>query len=77
MKFPATSEEMKAAGYEYTNEGFCRGCGEQIEWWITPKGKRMPITVKSTATITRASGDVREPHWASCPKAEDFRKAKA
>lgn len=26
MKFPATSDELKAANYEYDGEGVCRGC---------------------------------------------------
>jgi hypothetical protein len=63
MKWPATSDEMKAAGYVYDNDAACRGCGEPIEWWITPKGKKMPIRVKRTATIQHATADVREPHF--------------
>ena len=74
MKFPATAEQLKASGYEYDNDARCRGCGEAIEWWITPAGKKMPMTVVCTATIHRATGDVREPHWASCPAAGDFRR---
>jgi hypothetical protein len=74
MKFPATSDQLKAEGYVYDNDANCRGCGEPIEWWITPKGKKMPMTVKKTATILHATADVREPHWASCPKSGDFRK---
>jgi len=41
MKFPATSNELRAAGYEYDNDANCRGCGARIEWWITPNGKKM------------------------------------
>jgi len=74
VKFPATSDELKAAGYEYSNDANCRGCGEKIEWWITPADKKMPMTVRSTATIQHATGDVREPHWSTCPNASYFRK---
>jgi hypothetical protein len=74
LKFPATSDELKAAGYEYTGDANCRGCGETIEWWITNGGKKMPMSVRSTATIQHATGDVREPHFVSCPNASDFRK---
>jgi hypothetical protein len=69
-----TSDQLKAAGYEYDNDATCRGCGEPIEWWITPKGKKMPMTVIKTATIQHATADVREPHWASCTARDQFRR---
>jgi len=74
MKFPAKSDELKAAGYEYDNDSKCRGCGARIEWWITPKGKKMPMTVTPTSTVQQSKADVRQPHWADCPNAGDFRK---
>ncbi len=74
MKFPATSDELKNAGYEYDNDSTCRGCQAPIEWWITPSGKKMPMSVKKTATIQHATADIREPHFANCPNAADFRK---
>ena len=76
MKFPVTSDDLKAAGYEYDNDSMCRGCGEPIEWWITPKGKKMPMTVKVTATVQHSTPDVREPHWANCSAADQFRSKK-
>ena len=74
LKWPATSDEMKAAGYEYDNDSTCRGCEAPIEWWITPAGKKMPITVKKAGNVLLFSGEVREPHWASCPNAKDFKR---
>lgn len=74
MKFPASADELKAAGYEYDNDSACRGCQAPIEWWITPAGKKMPMTVKATGTLLKASGDVRVPHWSDCPNAKDFRR---
>lgn len=75
MKFPASSDELKAAGYEYDNDAACRGCGEPIEWWITPNSKKMPLVVqKKSADLLHASAEVRNPHWADCPNAKDFRK---
>ena len=65
-KWPATSDQMREAGYHFDNEARCRWCEEMIEWWITPAGKKMPIKVKRTATILHASPDVREPHFADC-----------
>ena len=46
------------------DRGTCKGCGATIWWVITPKGKKMPQD---------ATGG---PHWATCPKAKDFKKAK-
>jgi len=74
MKFPATAVDLKAAGYEYSNDASCRGCGAPIEWWITPNNKKIPITVSNNSTITHAESDMRTPHWADCPEAESFRR---
>lgn len=70
VAFPATSNELRAGGYLYDNDSRCRGCGIAIEWWITPQGNKMPMTVEKV----RGKGDVRQTHFASCPAAEDFRR---
>lgn len=74
MKFPATSDELKNNGWEYDNDSTCRGCQAPIEWWISPKRKKMPMSVVKTATIHQASLEMRQPHFADCPNASDFRK---
>lgn len=75
MNFPATSNELRAAGYEYDNESTCRGCGETIEWWITPKGNKMPMSVqRKSADVLHSSEEVRVSHFQTCPKAGDFRR---
>jgi hypothetical protein len=82
MAEPLTSDELKAAGYEYVNDGTCRGCGAAIEWWITPGGKRMPMSVikatDRTTTINEAmlkrGTDHRQSHFADCPDAVKFRR---
>ena len=43
----------------------CRGCGAQIGWAKTEKGKWMPFDPDEHVTS----------HWASCPKAKQFKKA--
>jgi len=74
MKFPASSDELKAAGYEYDNDAVCRGCQAAIEWWITPNGKKMPMSVAKAGPVLKTSAEVRIPHWSDCPNAQDFRK---
>lgn len=40
------------------------GCGAEI-WWVTTKFKKaMPLNADAA------------PHWATCPKAQDFRRKK-
>jgi len=66
MPFPETTGELVKAGYKFDNQANCRGCGAAIEWWITPRGKKMPMDVD-------ADGNA-ESHWANCPEAKNFRK---
>lgn len=42
----------------------CRGCGKDIYWIVTEKGKRMPVDPDGTS------------HFATCSAAGDFRKGK-
>ena len=42
---PEKREDLVHLGYVYTGDGKCRDCGERVEWWINPNGKRMPFTV--------------------------------
>jgi hypothetical protein len=68
MPFPETLEELKNAGYIFSNQANCRGCGAAIEWFTTPSGKKMPFDVDKDGNI--------ESHFATCPKADTFRKAR-
>jgi hypothetical protein len=66
MAFPETVQEMEQRGYKHLNDGTCNvekgGCGDQISWWETPNGKKIPMNM-GTANV----------HWESCPNADDFR----
>lgn len=63
--FPRTEKELEAAGYVYENTGRCRACNQEIAWYRTPAGRRMPL-----------EEGTMEPHWAKCPQADDFRRKK-
>ena len=65
MPFPETTGELVQAGYKFDGEGRCRACGERIEWWITPREKKMPMEVDPHGNC--------EAHWANCPNAKEFR----
>jgi len=62
----------------------CKGCGQEIKWVKTPAGKNMPLDpkpVKMVEIVSRLSDadvgivvDVYMPHWATCSKAEQFKK---
>jgi len=60
----------------------CKGCGAEIIWIQTELKKAAPVDAKeSTFYIvdTLNVGRIRkghEPHFATCPKADKFRKPK-
>lgn len=69
VAFPKTFAEMKDAGYHFSNGSSCRDCHADIEWWETPKGKKMPMNAMETRDDAPAIA-----HWTTCPNAESFRK---
>ncbi|MFA5252767.1 MAG: hypothetical protein WC454_09320 [Phycisphaerae bacterium] len=60
----------------------CKGCGQEIIWLKTDNGKMMPadpkllkmLVLNSDQTVTVKTAYT--PHWATCPKAAQFKKAK-
>ena len=64
MPFPKTLDELREANYRFEGEGTCRGCQADIEWWITPAQKKIPMD-HGTAT----------PHWSTCPERDQFKKS--
>jgi hypothetical protein len=78
MPLPEKREDLVAMGYVFDNEAHCRGCGEAIEWWITPKGKKMPMSVKEVKKeengfFAPVEKLILIPHWTTCPNADDFK----
>lgn len=49
-------------GYQYERMTRCRGCDAWIAWWLTPAGKQSPHDLDGTS------------HFATCPKAKDFKR---
>jgi hypothetical protein len=72
MKFPATEAELVSGGYVFRFATRCTGhtCSAMLRWYQTPNGKRMPFSLAPGSTT------LLEAHWASCPDAKDFRKAR-
>ena len=70
MAYPATLDDMKRSGYTFRNDAVCKGCGEDIEWWITPEGKYIPMN-----PMPRGVSDAKA-HWSTCTEAASFRRPK-
>jgi hypothetical protein len=63
-----TKHEMLRAGYKSLGRSKCKGCGAAIEWWNTTNNKRIPYNPLPESDHSRVMV-----HWATCPKADDFR----
>lgn len=80
MPIPESKGDLEKMGYVFDNEARCRGCEAPIEWWITPRGKKMPMSVKEvrndgTDNVLSPVVEIRRiPHWSDCPNAGDFRR---
>jgi hypothetical protein len=67
IRDPLTRKELDALGYTWVSVGECRGCHERIEWWSTPSGAKMPMTVRAD--------DLTVNHWSICSARRQFRAA--
>jgi hypothetical protein len=70
MPFPATLAELEAAGYTRSSYTRCAGCKAPMENWRTPAGKTIPMNPMVNPEDKAVS------HFATCPKAAEFRKRK-
>ncbi len=53
---------------DYASQTECKSCGVKIWFAETKNGKQLPINLIGVMEW--------EPHWASCPFADEFRKKK-
>jgi hypothetical protein len=79
MSIPQKREDLVAMGYVFDGEGRCKACGAYMEWWITPRGKKMPMSVVDVKDETKVFPQpvlytIRVPHWGDCPEAASFRR---
>jgi hypothetical protein len=72
MPLPTDRKGLESDGYRFINAGTCRGCSAPMEWWKTPHGYSAPFVVRLVDGVEKVL-----PHWADCPEAKKFRKAKA
>lgn len=66
---PKTRGGLAAAGYKYSTKGKCRKCPATVQWFVTPSKAWMPFDMPDV------NGEF-ENHWATCPAAKDFKRAK-
>ena len=67
MPFPKTFTEMQQAGYKFDGHARCKGCQEEIEFWITPRAKKIPMNLMPNPDSEAKS------HWSTCKDADLFR----
>ena len=67
MGFPRDAVEMKNRGYVFDNDATCRGCGDDIEWWVTPTGKKIPMNPMPSSSTPAVA------HWSTCTEQDSFR----
>jgi hypothetical protein len=46
---PKNRNEMVTANYKWSNDRPCTVCGEELEWWTSPKGGSIPVLKESGA----------------------------
>jgi hypothetical protein len=66
MAFPKAISELVTNGYKFEGNSNCKGCGRPIQWWLTPRERKMPLEVDLDGNV--------EPHFATCPNVQEFRK---
>lgn len=67
MPFPQTRDELIARGYKFSNHARCSGCNEEIEWFETPRGKKMPFDLMADGTSKAVT------HFTTCTEKDLFR----
>lgn len=66
MPLPDNFADLTAFGYTFLNSGNCSSYQAPIQWWKTPKGKKMPMTVTPEGRIVS--------HFTDCPNANQHRR---
>lgn len=64
MGFPQNRDEMVARRYKFSNHSKCKRCGQEMEWWETPNGKKMPFN------LMLEPGDPAVTHFNTCVDVE-------
>jgi hypothetical protein len=66
MAIPEKRADLESFGYSKLSDSHCSGCGAPIEWWETPRKRKMPFTVRADGTLVT--------HFFDCPKRKDFQR---
>jgi hypothetical protein len=54
--FPRTHKALTLEGFVFVRAGTCADCGASVQWYLTPRQKRMPIDAAKHV-----------PHFWCCP----------
>lgn len=80
MHWPASSSDLRRAGWQFAGWGECRACHRRIAWAKTASARLTPL---NAATAAQPQGSLFcgpryefTPHFADCPAAAKFRRPK-
>jgi hypothetical protein len=74
VAIPDNRDDLEKLGYKYTGSSACRGCGADMQWFLTPRGKKMPLSaIPGTEDDDSQKLQV---HWEVCPEKDKFRSGK-
>lgn len=74
VRWPATADDLTAAGWKNKGSGACQSCNAPIVWALTPAGGWMPLEL-----LDDPDAEVRryQSHFASCVDAATHRRRAA
>ena len=70
MNFPASREQLKAAGYRFSFARRCKRCDAALEFYDTPAGRLAPLE-----GVLVEGKWLMDSHFKTCPFRDEFRRA--
>ena len=66
MTWPATQQDLEAAGWSFLYPGKCRKCKAQVSFWRSP--------VRGVWEMSKDGDGLYTSHFSNCPAAKEFKR---